>query len=172
LRKTVLLLLTLLLSAAPSSGHETTATKADIGLEEKLGQYIPAGAAFVDEHGNHVDLKNSINKPTIIAPVYLSCMHECPMLLTGLAEVLGKLELVKPGRDFQVITLSFDEHDKPALALDKKRNYLKAVGKPTSESSLTQSASNSSATVNMTFHTRSRSSSSRPEEKSCAISKA
>jgi protein SCO1/2 len=130
LRKTVLLLLTLLLAAAPSSGHETTATKADIALEEKLGQYIPAGAAFVDEHGNRVDLKNSINKPTIIAPVYLSCMHECPMLLTGLAEVLGKLELVKPGRDFQVITLSFDEHDKPALALDKKRNYLKAVGKP------------------------------------------
>ena len=85
----------------PSSGHETTATKADIALEEKLGQYIPADAVFVDEHGNRVSLKNSIDKPTIIAPVYLGCMHECPMLLTGLAEVLGKLDLVKPGRDFR-----------------------------------------------------------------------
>ncbi len=30
----------------PSLGHETTATKADIALEEKLGQYIPADAVF------------------------------------------------------------------------------------------------------------------------------
>ena len=57
-------------------------------------------------------------------------MHECPMLLNGLAEALGKLELVKPGRDFKVITLSFDDKDTPAIALDKKRNYVKAIGKP------------------------------------------
>jgi len=130
LPKTVLFLLTLLLMAVTSSGHESTATRADIALEEKLGQYLPADAVFFDEHGNRVDLKDLIDKPAIIAPVYLSCMHECPMLLTGLAQVLGKLELVKPGKDFRVITLSFDEHDKPALALDKKRNYIKAVGKP------------------------------------------
>jgi protein SCO1/2 len=130
LHKTVLLLLTLLLVAVPSSGHETTATKADIALEEKLGQYLPADAVFVDEHGKRISLKEAIVKPAIIAPVYLGCTHECPLLLTSLAQVLGKLELVKPGRDFQVITLSFDEHDTPAIALDKKRNYLKAVGRP------------------------------------------
>jgi len=128
--KAVLFFLTLLLVTVPSFGHETTATKADIALEEKLGQYLPADAVFVDEHGNRISLKEAIVKPTIIAPVYLGCMHECPLLLTGLAQVLGKLELVKPGKDFQVITLSFDEHDTPALALDKKRNYIKAVGRP------------------------------------------
>jgi protein SCO1/2 len=38
--------------------------------------------------------------------------------------------MVKPGRDFKVITLSFDDRDTPAIASDKKRNYLKAIGKP------------------------------------------
>lgn len=123
-------LLSLLLLPQRAWGHETTAARADIALEEKLGQYISTDAAFVDEQGNRVILKNSIDKPTIIAPVYLRCTHECPMLLTGLARVIGKLELVKPGRDYQVISLSFDDRDTPAVALDKKKNYLKAINKP------------------------------------------
>ncbi len=111
-------------------GHETSLTRADIVLDEKLGQYIPADAFFLDEHGSRVNLRSMADKPTIIAPVYLGCMHECPLLLSGLARVLGKIELLKPGRDFRVITLSFDEHDTPKIALDKKENYLKAIGSP------------------------------------------
>jgi len=111
-------------------GHGSDATRADISLEEKLGQRISADAAFTDENGSRVILKDLIDKPTIIAPVYLGCTHECPMLLSGLAQMLGKLELVKPGRDFQVITLSFDEKDTPSIARDKKRNYLTAIGRP------------------------------------------
>jgi len=52
------------------------------------------------------------------------------MLLNGLAEVLGKMDLAQPGRDFQVFAVSFDDKDTPALARDKKRNYIKAIGKP------------------------------------------
>jgi protein SCO1/2 len=111
-------------------GHETTAARADVALEEKLGQFISADAAFVDDEGKRIVLKNIIDKPTIIAPVYLSCLHECPMLLTGLAKVLGKLDLVAPGKDFQVLAISFDDKDTPTIALDKKKNYLKAVGRP------------------------------------------
>ena len=119
-----------LLSATIAFGHGTDAVKADIAIEEKLGHYLPVDAVFRDENNTRVDLKKSITKPTIIAPVYLSCMHECPMLLTGLAQVLGKLENAAAGKDFQVITLSFDENDTPAIALDKKRNYLKAIPRP------------------------------------------
>jgi len=120
----------LLLLPHTSPGHESTAARADIALEEKLGQFIPAGALFVDEAGRKVNLKSIIDRPTIIAPVYLGCTHTCPMLLTGLAQVLGKLEMVQPGRDFKVLTLSFDENDTAATARDKKRNYVKAIGRP------------------------------------------
>ena len=128
---------TALLVASVTFGHETTATKADIALEEKLGQYLPADAKFADENGREIILGKYIDKPTIIAPVYLGCTHECPMLLSGLAGVLGKLELVKPGRDFQVMTISFDDADTPKRAAEKKVNYIKAVGRPFPESEWT-----------------------------------
>jgi len=128
--KRVILILLMFSAASASFGHETTAVNADIALDYKLGQYVPADAVFHDENDRPVNLRNMINRPTIIAPVYLGCMHECPMLLTGLAQTLGKLDLVTPGKDFNVVTLSFDNNDTPAIALDKKRNYLKAVGRP------------------------------------------
>jgi protein SCO1/2 len=124
-----------LLATPAAHGHETTATRADIVLEEKLGHYLPSDAVFTDENGTTINLINSIDKPVIIAPVYLGCTHTCPLLLTGLAQALGKVELLTPGKDFMVITLSFDEHDTPAIARDKKRNYIKAVGKPFPEES-------------------------------------
>jgi protein SCO1/2 len=127
----------LLLLATAALGHETTATSADVALDEKLGQYIPADATFLDENGKRVNLKALVDKPTIVAPVYLHCMHECPMLLTGLAEALGRLQVVEPGKDFRVVTLSFDERDNPAIAAEKKKNYLKAVGRPFPESDWT-----------------------------------
>jgi protein SCO1 len=135
---TVLLLLTLVLvSPVLSFGHETTATKADIALEEKLGHYIPADDVFTDENNKPVSLKETLTKPAIIAPVYLSCTHECPLLLTGLAQALGKLDMITPGKDFTVITLSFDDKDTPQTAHDKKKNYIKAVGKPFPEDAWT-----------------------------------
>ena len=166
------MLISLLLIAGTAFGHGTTATTADIALDYKLGQNLPADMVFLDENGRRVNLRETIDRPTIIAPVYLSCMHECPMLLTGLAGVLGKLELVKPGKDFKVITLSFDDKDTPAIALDKKRNYLKAVGRAfpaealdvpdrrrrqRSKNSPTPSASSSSGTANTIFPIPSRS---------------
>jgi protein SCO1/2 len=110
--------------------HETPASRAVIGIDEKLGHYIPADATFVDENGAALNLRDRIDRPTIIAPVYLSCMHVCPMLLTGLADVLGKIDLALPDRDFQVFALSFDDKDTPAMARDKKKDYLKAIGRP------------------------------------------
>ncbi|MGE5892950.1 MAG: SCO family protein [bacterium] len=110
--------------------HSGAATSADVSLDEKLGQSLPTDIAFTDESGKKIHLRKFIDKPTIIAPVYLSCMHVCPVLLNGLADVLGKMALVKPGKDYEVLAISFDEKDTPEMAADKKMNYLKAVGKP------------------------------------------
>ncbi len=125
-----LLVVVALLLASTVFSHGTEVSTADISLDERLGQYLPADTMFTDEYGIKADLEKWIDKPTIIAPVYLTCMHECPLLLTGLAKVLGKLDLVKPGKDFQVIALSFDDNDTPKIAAEKKGNYLKAIGRP------------------------------------------
>ena len=130
MNKLVPLLVLVLAAPFPVMAHETTADKAVIALDEKLGAVIPADISLRDENGKPVNLKDFIDRPTIIAPVYLHCSHECPLLLTGLASTLGKLELVQPGRDYRVITLSFDEREDPAIAREKKPNYITAIRKP------------------------------------------
>ena len=110
--------------------HGTTASRADVGLDDKTGQMVPGDIVFFDEYGKRVNLADKFDKPLIVAPVYFGCMHECPLLLTSLAAVLGKIDLLKPGTDFRVISLSFDEHDTPEIAAEKKLNYLHAIGKP------------------------------------------
>jgi protein SCO1/2 len=52
------------------------------------------------------------------------------MLLTGLAQTLGKMDMMKPGKDYRVVALSFDDRDTPAIARGKKGNYLAAVRRP------------------------------------------
>ena len=98
-------------------------------LIERLGEKAAVGTSFADEAGRPVVLSELMKKPTIIAPVYLSCTHSCPILLAGLAETLPKVDM-KPVEDYNVITISFDETDTPALAAEKRRNYLRAVGGP------------------------------------------
>lgn len=128
------LLILVLVAVFPAAAHEATPVKADVALDEKLGAVIPGDISLRDENGKPVNLRTFIDKPTIIAPVYLHCAHTCPLLLTGLASALGKLELVQPGRDYRVITLSFDEREGPAIAREKKPNYMAAVRKPFPES--------------------------------------
>jgi len=130
MQRIYLILFALAIASNGASGHESAAVKADIEIVEKLGQNIPSDAMFTDENGKKINLKNFIDKPTIVAPIYLECTHECPLLLSGLADVIGKLDLVKPGKDFQVIALSFDNQDTPKIAAEKKVNYIKLINKP------------------------------------------
>ncbi len=99
------------------------------GIDEKLGQYIPLDLSFVDEKGDSVQLGEIINKPTILSLVYFRCPGICSPLLSGIAQVVEKID-EKPGEDYQILTISFDETDSPALATKKKNNYIKSFNRP------------------------------------------
>ena len=100
-----------------------------IGIDQRLGQTIPLDLTFNDENGNPVILRQLIRTPTILALVYLHCPNVCSLLLQNLADVLNKLP-AEPGKDFIVLAVSFDEMEKPDLALQKKRTYLEMIQKP------------------------------------------
>ncbi len=100
-----------------------------IGIEEKLGQFVPLSLTFNDETGNPVILKQLIHTPVILAPVYLHCPNVCSLLLQNLADVLDRLP-AEPDKEYSVISVSFDETEKPELALEKKKTYLKMIRKP------------------------------------------
>lgn len=115
-----------------SHDHKTLQSEeppAYIGIEEKLGETVPLDLTFFDETGKKVSLRELVDRPTVVSFAYYSCGDVCPLLLGGVAEVLRKLD-AEPGVDYRAVTISFDELDTPAVAAEKKVNYLKAIGKP------------------------------------------
>lgn len=100
----------------------------ELGVYEKLDQFIDEDIVFTDENFQDVNIKNAIDKPTIIAMVYYECPGICTPLLNGLADVMKKSDL-ELGKDYQVFTISFSHTESPVLAQNKKRTYTKLVGK-------------------------------------------
>lgn len=100
--------------------------KIEVGIIEKLGNYIPTGVFFYDEKGDSIALNDLIDKPTILSFVYFRCPTICPRMLSELALLLEKIDL-ESGKDFNLITISFDPTDTPEKAADKKMNFMKSL---------------------------------------------
>lgn len=126
----LILLLGIIFSHTNISAHvEQPGGPSTIGLDQRLGQYVPLDLTFEDETGQAVSLRQLIHKPTILALVYYHCPNVCSLLLQNLAQVLDKLP-ADPGKEYTVLSVSFDETEKPALAFQKKKLYLKMIEKP------------------------------------------
>jgi len=124
----VLLWVTLFFQNITDAHVEQPKDLSGIGIDEKLGQVIPLHLTFYDENGNPVSLKQLIHRPTVLVPVFYSCPNVCSFLLFNLTEVINKMNS-EAGKEFQVLTFSFDETEKPPLALEKKRMVLKMIEK-------------------------------------------
>lgn len=112
--------------------HETLdtgqAAKGEIGISEKIGGTVPADLTFYDEKGQEIRLGDLRGKPVILTLVYFTCEHICPQLLAGLAAAVPRLSPAA-GKDYRVVSVSFDPADTPQIAGNIRRNYLKAVGR-------------------------------------------
>jgi protein SCO1 len=100
-----------------------------VGIDEKLGAQIALDVDLKDEAGSIVNLRDLINKPTILTLNYFRCAGICTPLLNGLVEALNEIPL-EPGNSFQVITISFDSTDTPEIAHQKRINYLEQIKRP------------------------------------------
>lgn len=118
----------LLLSVGVASARAEEQPAPKVGIQEKLGQTLPLDVELYDEQGQLVTLKDLIHKPTIITFVYYRCPGICSPLLNELSKIVNKLDL-EIGKDYQILTISFDHREKPELAAEKKLSYLDLVGK-------------------------------------------
>ncbi len=128
MKKTVLLAVLLALSLLGRADAQETGYDKP-GLDEKAGGTIPLDLTFTNENNRKVTLRELIDRPTCLVLVYYKCSHICPQLLGGLAKSLDDLQLA-PGKDYRVITLSFDDAERPEEAQAQKRNYIKAINRP------------------------------------------
>ena len=103
----------------------------DIGIDEKLGAQLPLDLHFTDETGKDVMLADYFHRdrPVVLQLSYFGCPMLCSLVSNGLVESLSDLTLTM-GKDFEVINLSFDPSETPALAKLKKQSFLNAYNRP------------------------------------------
>lgn len=100
----------------------------EVGIVEKLGNQMPLELSFMTSEGKKVQLKDLINKPTVLSFVYYHCPGICSPLLGGLVDVVDKTDLI-PGVDYQLITIGFDHRETYDKAAKWKDQHLKLLEK-------------------------------------------
>jgi protein SCO1/2 len=120
-----------LLLIASLAGAEARLPKPldQVGFDQRLGQPVPAELRFRDETGRQVRLADYLGrKPVVLVLAYYECPMLCTMVLNGLVGSLRALEF-SAGREFDIVTVSFDPREPPALAAAKKSGYLSRYGR-------------------------------------------
>lgn len=96
----------------PESEINPDALKVD--EKEFLGVKLGTGYRFIDQDGKEFGFGDFRDKPLILVLSYYTCDGFCPSFNTDLRNVLEKVEKsgkVSAGKDFSIITLSFDKND-------------------------------------------------------------
>lgn len=109
-----------------SYSQAATEDQIEIGVYEKLGETIPLDLTFINEEEEEVTLGSLIDKPTVLSFVYFDCPGMCSPLLDGISDVVSKMDM-ELGKDFQVITISFNTKDTPEKARTKKLNFVQNI---------------------------------------------
>lgn len=95
-----------------------------VGVEEHLGKAISLDElTFKDEAGQKVALRSLFDRPVILTLVYFHCPGICSPLLNEVARVADLSDLT-PGKDYRIITVSFDPKETPEVAARKRQALL------------------------------------------------
>jgi protein SCO1/2 len=101
-----------------------------VSIDQRLGGQVPLDLVFHDEAGQRVTLGNYFQgKPVVLSLVYYGCPMLCSQVLNGLTSSLGVLSF-DAGREFEVVTVSFDPRETPSQAAAKKETVMLRYKRP------------------------------------------
>ncbi len=101
----------------------------NVGFEPPLNAQLPLDLAFRDESGREVTLREySGQRPVLLALVYYGCPMLCNQVEMGVVGTLKMLSFT-PGRDYEVVFVSFDPRENPAMAAQKKEAAMSHFGR-------------------------------------------
>jgi len=105
----------------------------NVRFDQRLNEQVPLNLVFKDETGTPVKLADYFGKkPVILVLAYYRCPMLCTEVLNGLVRALLNVPF-DVGKEFNVLTVSFDHRETPALAAAKKKTYLERYGRPGAE---------------------------------------
>jgi protein SCO1/2 len=139
--KRIIAIFVLALAAVASAGAQTAPANLgrssailpsqlqNVGFEPPLNGQIPLDIAFRDESGRDVTLREySGQRPVLVALVYYGCPMLCNQVEMGVVGTLKMLSFT-PGRDYEVVFVSFDPRENPAMAAQKKESAMSHFGR-------------------------------------------
>ena len=111
-------------SPSPGLPNQVPADLQGLAVEEHQGESIPLDVRLVNDSGRAflVGELFETGKPVILSFAYYSCTMLCPMVLNGISEALRGMDL-KAGKDFFLLTVSFDPEDTPEKAAEASKTY-------------------------------------------------
>ncbi len=105
----------------------------NVGFDQRLNEQVPLDLAFRDEQGRDVELADYFHgKPVILVLAYYRCPMLCNLVLNGLTQTMRDISF-DAGREFEVVTVSFDPRETPELAAAKKKTYVDRYGRSGAE---------------------------------------
>jgi protein SCO1/2 len=107
----------------------------NVGIEQRLGEQVPLRLPFRDETGKTVLLGDYFqnSRPVILSLVYYNCRMLCSQVLAEIAHTMRRLKF-DAGKQFEVVTVSFDPRETSAMAAAAKSECLALYGRPGTES--------------------------------------
>jgi protein SCO1/2 len=121
-----------LLAPLPRAAAQPTAKDLvqNVGLDQNLDAQLPLDLTFRDEQGQRVRLGQYFGKrPVILTFVYFRCPMLCTQVLNGLLKSAQAVKF-QMGTDYEIISLSIDPHETPAMAAAKKQRYAQSYRRP------------------------------------------
>jgi protein SCO1/2 len=113
-----------------NAGDQLPTVLKKVQVDQHLNELLPLDAQFVDDTGKQVRLGDYFGKhPALLSLVYYNCPMLCSEELDGIASALEMVKLT-PGKDFEIVIISIDPTETPAIAAAKKAFYLKRYGRP------------------------------------------
>lgn len=102
-----------------------------VGIDQKLDGQLPLDLTFNDESGAQVRLGDYFGKrPVVVSLVYYNCPMLCNQVLNGLTSSMEIVRSFDIGKEFEVVTISFDPRETPELARQKKETYIRWYRRP------------------------------------------
>ena len=119
--------------ALAQPAQEKPAALREVGYDQRLGEQLPLDLTFRDEAGRPVSLRSLFRgRAMVLSLVYYECPMLCTLTLNGLGSALSVLTF-DVGKDFDVLTVSFEPKETAALAAAKKKAYLARYRRPGAE---------------------------------------
>jgi protein SCO1/2 len=105
-----------------------------VDVKEHLSAPVPMDLGFTDDSGRSVTLKDYFDGrvPVILTMNYSNCPMLCSLQLTALVDGLKKIDWTL-GKEFRIVTVSYDPSETQELAHRTKARYLAQYARPGAE---------------------------------------